>query len=65
MEKLVKSLATEMLNKDVTEKDAQTAIGCLDTKAHFEKMLKEVRKAKSLNRATILSLAVLITDNEL
>lgn len=65
MEKLVKTLAAEMLKKGVAVRDAQIAIGCLDSREHFEKMLKEVEKAERLNRSTVLGLATLIADNEI
>lgn len=65
MDTLLRELALEMTSKGVSKQDGIMAMQCLETEEQFRKLLSEVRKADSMNRETILALAVLIAENEL
>ena len=64
MEELVKKLMSTLLQKGVSREDSILAIRCLETEEHFLTILAEVEKMDTLNRETVLALAVLTVDPE-
>jgi hypothetical protein len=62
MEELCRKLMNELTGKGLSREDSILAIRCLETEEHFQSMLREVENMPTLNRETVLLMAVLIAD---